>query len=155
MKSWFLSLQERERWMVLGGAAAALLIVLWGFVLTPLRTQSAELRESVTQQQRLLIDLGRVEAIAPGGAQSPNRSASQSLAVLVDSTAQSFGLTLRGTRFDGPDGINVTFQGASFDALLNWVIALETTHQVSVESASFSSARERGLVNGQLFLRRS
>jgi type II secretory pathway component PulM len=77
------------------------------------------------------------------------------LVVLVDSTAQTFGLSLPRSRPDGADGINVAFQGVSFDALLSWLIALETTHGVAVESASFSSSRERGLVNGQLFLRRS
>ena len=155
MKDWFLGLQERERLMLLGGAIAALLIVIWTFVLTPLRAESVELREAVTQKQRLWIDLGRVETMRPDAAQAENQTAGQSLVVLVDSTAQSFGLTLRGSRPDGLDGINVTFQGVSFDALLNWLIALETTHGVTVESASFNSARERGLVNGQLFLRRS
>ena len=154
MKAWFLSLEERERLLLLGGGVAALLIVVWAFVFTPLKSESAELRESVTEKQRLFIDLGRVEAMGTG-ASSPAEETGQSLYVLVDSTAQSHGLALRGTRPDGSDGINVTFQRVSFDALLNWLISLETEHGVAVESASFSSASERGLVNGQLLLRRS
>ena len=46
------------------------------------------------------------------------------------------------------------FQTVSFDALLSWLITLETTYGVAVESASFSRSRERGLVNGKLSLRR-
>jgi general secretion pathway protein M len=155
MKAWFLSLQQRERWILLGGVAAALLIVLWAFVLTPLRNESGELREAVTQKQRLLIDLGRVEAMQLGGSSSPAVAAELSLVVLVDRTAQSYGLALRSTRPDGADGISVTVEAASFDALLDWLITLETTHGATVESASFSGTREQGLVNGQLFLRRS
>ena len=75
--------------------------------------------------------------------------------MLVTSTAQPFGLALDRTRPDGADGINVTFQGVSFDSLVNWLVTLDATHRVTVESASFSSAREPGLVNGQLFLRRT
>lgn len=154
MKAWFLSLEERERYILIGGAAVAAVVLLWWLVLAPLRDGTAELRESVAEKQALLLDLRRVESVAsdPG---APERSAAgQSLVVLVDSTAQAFGLALPRTRPDGLNGINVSFQSVSFDALLAWLIELDTTHGVRVESASFSSARERGLVNGQLFLRR-
>ena len=154
MKAWFLNLQYRERLILVAGGAAALLIVAWIFVLSPLRSGSADLRESVAQKERLLIDLGRVEVLRLDSA-SPAQASEQSLVVLVDSTAQSYGLALPRTRPDGPDGINVSFTGVSFDAMLEWLITLETTYGVSVESATFSSARERGLVNGQIFLRRS
>ena len=74
--------------------------------------------------------------------------------MLVDSTAQNYGLELPRTRLDGADGINVAFQGVSFDALLEWLITLETMYGVKVETATVSSARERGLVNGTVTLRR-
>jgi general secretion pathway protein M len=154
MKAWFLSLQDRERWILAGGAGAALVIMLWWLVLLPLSDGSADLREVVTDKQRLLVDLRRAEAIAPDAGARGGNAGGQSLVVLVDSTAQAFGLALPRTRPDGPAGINVSFQGVSFDALLAWLIELDGTHSVRVESASFSSARERGLVNGQLFLRR-
>jgi type II secretory pathway component PulM len=155
MKAWFASLQERERLIFIAGAAAAVLIVIWAFVLRPLRSETLELRETVADKQRLLIDIGRVQALAPSGETPGAQTGEQSLVVLVDTTAQSFGLTLPRSRPDGADGINVAFESVSFDALLSWLVSLETTHGVAVESASFSRARERGLVNGQLFLRRS
>lgn len=154
MKAWFLSLQERERLILVGGAIVAAVVVLWWLVLAPLNEGSAELRDAVTQKRRLLLDLRRVEAIVPGTDAAAASPAGQSLLVLVESTAQAFGLAAPRTRQDGPNGINVSFQGASFDALLAWLIELDTTHGVRVETASFSSARETGLVNGQLFLRR-
>ena len=154
MKSWFLSLEQRERLILIGGGIVALVIVLWWFVLQPLRVASADLREAVTDKQGLLLDLRRAEAL-PQDAAGPASAGAQSLVVLVDTTAQSFGLALPRTRPDGANGINVAFQGVSFDPLLPWHIELDGTHGVRVESASFSSARERGLVNGQLFLRRS
>ena len=154
MKAWFLNLQYREKLILVAGGTAALVIIAWMFVLTPLRSGSAGLRESVAQKERLLINLSRVEALRLDSA-SPASAGEQSLVVLVDNTAQSYGLALPRTRPDGPDGINVSFTGVSFDAMLEWLSTLEATHGVSVESATFSSARERGLVNGQIFLRRS
>jgi general secretion pathway protein M len=154
MKEWFASLQPRERLIVVAGSVAALIIALWMFVLSPLRSQSADLRDAVAGKQELLISLSRVEGSqavsnnAGGGAQ-------QTLVVVISSTAQQHGLILPRTREDGPDGINITLQNASFDALMNWLISLETTHSVTVESASISGSREQGLINGQLLLRRN
>jgi type II secretory pathway component PulM len=119
----------------------------------PLRTQAATLRTAVDTKQRLLIDLARLE-----GTQAPSvvnvQGAGQTLVVIVDSTAQSHGLTLSRTRPNGPNGIDVTFQGAQFDLLVAWLMTLQSSYAVDVESASLTSARVQGLVNGQLSLHR-
>ena len=155
MKDWFANLQPRERWLFVGGSVVAVLVLLWMLVLSPLRAGSADLRDAVAAKQRLLTDLARIEGAAGGNVPGVARDGQESLAVLVASTAQAHGLTFPRTRPDGADAINVTFQNASFDALVEWLIVLQTTHAVAVESASVSSAREQGLVNGQLLLRRS
>ncbi len=157
MKEWFAAREPRERAILLAGGAVAALILLWSFVLRPLHTGTVALREAVASKQRLLVDLGRVEGSQLSGAGKPanGRGGGQTLSVLVDSTAREHGLSLPRIRPEGPDGVNITFQNASFDALLGWLISLDGEHSVAVESASFSSAREQGLVNGQLLLRRS
>jgi type II secretory pathway component PulM len=150
---WFDNLQPRERWIVLGGAVAALVILLWALVLRPLGAQSVTLREAVDMKQRLLIDLARLEGTQVPA--SPNvQGGDQTLVVIVNNTAQSHGLTLSRTRPNGPNGIDVTFQGASFDVLAAWLITLHGSYAVDVESASLTSARVQGLVNGQLSLNR-
>jgi general secretion pathway protein M len=155
MKAWFYGLQPRERWIVGAGGALAVILALWLGVLRPLHNETVDLRDAVAAKQRLLLNLGRVEGSKLGGAPSAPQDGAPTLYVLVSNTAQQHGLTLPRTRPDGTDGINVTFQNASFDALLGWLVSLETEHAVAVESASFSTARQPGLVNGQLFLRRS
>jgi len=155
MKDWFATLQPRERWIVIAGAAAAVVIVLWSFVLTPLGNSADAMRDAVVGKQRLLVDLARLEGAGPAGSAAAVQGADQTLVVIINSTAQQHGLTLPRTRPNGPSGIDVTFQSASFDALVEWLVALQSTYAVQVESASFSSAREEGRVNGQLSLRRS
>ena len=156
MKEWFWSREPRERVILGAGAVVAALIVAWGFVWKPLMDGTAELRDSVAQKNQLLIDLRQAAVIAPAaGGGAPG--AAQSLLVLVDSTAQSHGLAgaLTRTRQDGPDGVNVTFQNASFDALMSWLVTLHSEHRVGVESATVTRTQQPGLVNGQIFLRRS
>lgn len=152
MKQWFYGLQPRERWIVSVGAIAAVIMILWIGALRPLQSGTAALRTAVDTKQRLLVEVSRLEGSGP--TVSGRQGADQTLVVIVSNTAAAQGLDLPRTRPNGPSGIDVTFQGASFDALVTWLVTLHTTYGVDVETASFSSAREPGLVNGQLSLHR-
>lgn len=152
MKQWFYGLQPRERWIVSVGSVVAAIMILWLGLLRPLQTESAALRTAVDTKQRLLLEVSRLEGSGP--AVSGREGSDQTLVVIVSNTAAAHGLDLPRTRPNGPSGIDVTFQGASFDALVTWLVALHTSYGIDVETASFSSAREQGLVNGQLSLHR-
>jgi general secretion pathway protein M len=153
MKAWFFGLQPRERWIVGIGAAVAVLIVLWGLVVSPLLGQASRLRASVDTKERLLIDVRRVAAEQPG---SPNgrRDDDKTLTVVIDETARSHGLSSPRTRANGGNGVDVTLQSASFDAVVAWLAALHDSYGIDVETATLVPAREPGIVNGSLLLRR-
>jgi len=136
MKAWFYGLQPRERWILAFGALAFTVIVLWGFILRPLNA------------------VARIEGELPSSVDGNRLGADQTLAVSVERTATSHGLNPPLTRANGGSGVDVTIQSASFDALMAWLAALHGTYGVDVETASFTTAREPGLVNGQLLLRR-
>jgi general secretion pathway protein M len=154
MKAWFYGLQPRERWIVMAGAAAALVIIVWGFVVRPLRAEMTTLRTSVDTKQRLLIDVARVEGEQPSTVTGNREGTGQTLMGIIDNTARSHGLNPPRTRANGPSGVDVSIQDASFDALMAWLLELHDRYGVDVETASFASARQPGLVNGQLSLRR-
>lgn len=154
MKAWFFGLQPRERRIVVIGVVVAAAIVLWGAVLKPLGDSTAELRTSVEFKQRLLADVARVEGAAPGAVVANLQGTQQPLFVVIDATATAHGLGQPRTRQNGPSGIDVTLQGASFDSLVAWLVTLRGTYGVDVETASFNTTREPGLVNGQISLRR-
>jgi type II secretory pathway component PulM len=155
LKELFFGLQQRERWIVAVGAAAAVVIIVWGFVVSPMRAEAARLRTSVDTKQRLLVDVQRLEAEQPSpGGGNGRKGADQTLVVIIDDTARSHGLGSPRTTQNGPSGINVTIQSASFDSLVQWLIVLHGTYGIDVETGQLAKAREPGLVNGQLLLRR-
>lgn len=154
MKTWFFSLQMRERWIVSVGAAAAVAIILWGLVVRPLRAEVAALRTAVQTKQQLLVDVARFEGAQPSSVAAGRQGADQTLVVIISNTASSYGVGQPRTRANGPSGVDVTLQGVPFDALVSWLVALHGTYGIDVESASFSSGRDLGLVNGQVSLHR-
>jgi general secretion pathway protein M len=153
MKSWFFGLPVRERWIVGVGASVAVAIIVWGFLVRPLRAEVRASRTAVETKQRLLVDVARVEVAQPNVV--GNRlGADQALQLVIANTAATYGLGQPRTRADGPSSVDVTLQGVPFDALVAWLVALHDSYGVDVETASFSSAREPGLVNGQVSLHR-
>ena len=154
MKAWFFGLQPRERWILGIGAAAGVAIIVWWLVLQPVMAEAELLRTSVQTKQRLLVEVAEVELRQPGGVVSNREGVDQTLVVIVSNTAASYGLGEPRTRQNGPSGIDVTLQGVAFDSLAAWLVALHDGYGIDVETASFSSAREPGLVNGQISLHR-
>ena len=156
MKNWYLNLAARERLIVGVGGVLALIIVIWGMIWKPLHDRTIDLRESITDKSLLVNDLRRAASLATSGALASGGGAEQSLVILVDNTARPSGLaaTFSRTRPDGPNAINISFESAPFDTLLTWLIGLEETYGISVQSASVNEARAPGLVNGQILLSR-
>jgi type II secretory pathway component PulM len=154
MKAWFFGLQLRERWILGAGAAAGIAILIWWLLLAPVMAEAELLRTSVETKQRLLVEVAEVESAQPGRLVASSQGREQTLVVIVSNTAASYGLGEPRTRQNGPSGIDVTLQGVAFDSLAAWLVALHDGYGIDVETASFSSAREPGLVNGQLSLHR-
>ena len=158
MKQWLATLQPRERLILLIGAIVAAVIIFFAFIWRPLTSGTESLRTSIDSKERVLTNLYRVAALTidDSSTDAPLRG-NQSLVVLVDQTTQSNGLggAVTRTRPDGATRINVTFENAAFDSLLAWLIFLQQSEGVYVEGASINSARQRGLVSGQLLLSRS
>lgn len=154
MMSWWTTLQPRERLILGAGGLAALLIIIWGFAWQPLTSGRDQLRASIDSKQQLLSNVSRASAFDSTGADT--NANSQSLFVLIDQTAQAgeLGSSITRARPDGPNTIDVTFSGASFDSLIAWLITLNQSNGVYVDGASINTGRQQGLVSGQLRLRR-
>src|SRR5690606_7747693 len=155
MKEWFQSREPRERIVLAAGVVIAAALIFWRLVWMPLTGGVAELRADLDEKTRLHVDLLRAAAIAPR--EGPARgSSTQSVLVLVNQMVQGHGLggAVTRTRLEGTNGVNVTFQNAPFNAVLSWLVALETAHGVSDESASSNGSRQPRRVSRQMRLRR-
>jgi type II secretory pathway component PulM len=154
LSGWFYGLQPRERLIVASGAVLFVVIVGWGLVVSPLRAEAARLQASVDRNQRLLVDVSRYQGQGPSNPGDGPPGRDQPLPYLVSSTVGAYGLEDPRTRANGPSGVDVTWQNASFDAIVAWLVALHDSYGVDVETASITPTREPGFVNATLLLRR-
>lgn len=153
MNEWFAGLEERERIVLIGAAAVTALLVLFVFVLRPLNLRTEFLADEVAAKQSLRIDLARAAGVSGSVARGPAATDS-SLYGLARSLADQHAIALGVIRQDGPDTVRITFTDVSFDALAAWLVTLSNQHAIRVEQIS-ANRRERGIVTGQVTLRRS
>ncbi|MDJ0910572.1 MAG: type II secretion system protein M [Woeseiaceae bacterium] len=161
MKDWFANLEQREQWMVGGGGAIALVIILWAFVWLPLDRGQERLDADVATWQRALSDLRGIAAQSgqPGGVQ-PIRgdTGSESPVVIVDRTLRERSLNNSVQRRQPvPNGIRVEFEDVPFDQLVVWLGDVYSGYGLAVQngSMSLSSRNEPGRINATLTLERA
>ena len=93
MRAWFFGLQMRERWIVgVGASAAALAIILWGFVRAAVarrdRCVAHGRRHEATAARRRCARRGHAAVERRGNRQG----ADQTLVVIINNTAGTYGL---------------------------------------------------------------
>jgi len=156
MIDWFNALQRRERLFLISGAAFAVVLLGWMLLWNPPHRGANSLSQSLIAKQQLLSNLRVAQSMALEDPESALLS-TQSLIVVIDQTHRQFGLMGKLTRNqpDGSDGIRVNFQATSFDALLSWLIGLEASYGIHVESAVINKTSQTGLVTATLVLRRT
>ena len=160
MRTWFESLEARERLFVSVGAAIVAIALLWGLIWVPLDKGHRDARQRVDTWTRSLAELrplasmprpenGARRAAGAGGPQSP--------VVVVDSTLRSHGLGQPKRSQPTPNGIRVEFENVAFDKLVVWLgdLSYEYGMEVQAGSLSASSSDSPGRVNATLTLERS
>ena len=159
IRDWFEQLKSREKLIVSVGTVVVTVALIVSLGIRPLYVNSARTAERVANKEALLAKLEQAAtrlSSANRGSAGAIESASQSMVVVVDKSARSFGLGQYLTRNqpDGGTGIRLRFEGAPFDDLVTWIAEIQTRYGMTTVSASFDQAGARGRVNCSLVLDR-
>lgn len=142
-----------QRALLLGAVAALVLLVI--AVLMPLQSGVSAAAARVTQKRN---DLSWLQSLGPRltSLRVPARAPlHESLVVLVDRTARDAGIgkSLVGSDPSGNGGLNVRFEQAPFDGLVEWLTQIGERYGVQAESATFQADQAPGTVDATLVLR--
>ena len=148
----FNTLSERERRTLIGGAVAAVLLLVFG-ILLPLNRSVTHAHERLAKKN---ADLSWMQSVAPEIAATalPPAATGEPLLVIVDRSARESGLAgaLAGSEPGAPGSLSVRLEKASFDTLVVWLARLARQNGVSVQSASIERAGPPGMVNAAILL---
>jgi general secretion pathway protein M len=159
LTAWFLSRNERERTILIAGAAVIALALIYA-ALAPLYKAVNTRTERVARKQADLAwlqgaqgELMTLNAQQPGGAVVSG----ESLVVLIDRTAREAGLggSLVSQTPNGANGMNIRLDAAPFDAVVSWLGTLQQRYAVSIDTVTIDHTSKSGLVNASLVLMRA
>ena len=161
MRSWFDSLDERERILVLTAALFIVFAVVWLGVWKPLDSGQKSAAARVDTWKISLAELqplkGQIQASGSGGQIQAGQDLS--LVVIIDNTLRQRGLysaLQRSQPTPAGNGIRVEFESAAFDDMMLWLGDVNRQYGLLVQSGSFSvaSGESPGRVNSTLTLER-
>ena len=154
LEAWYGALNAREQLIVRVGAIAAAVLIVLGIVLRLHgAVQAAEKRLAAKRAdaayiKSVLPELRAAPQPAPGG---------QSLVTVVDRTTRDQGLatSLKTTEPSGISGVRARFEGAPFDALVNWLLRVEREYGLTIQAATIEKTDAPGRVNASFTFVRS
>jgi general secretion pathway protein M len=151
LKTWYSGLQERERRIVIIGAAVLAVMILFGGVLLPLRSAvSAAGRRAETRR----ADLAWMRVNAPeiqSGASSIAHDTGEAPVVIVDRASREAGLgeALKATQ-PSNNGVRVQLEAAPFDTMVTWLATLDKRYGLAIDSITVDRGTKPGLVNANV-----
>lgn len=158
MREWWNAREPRERRILLIGGAVTAVLLIWALVWYPLQRSRAELRLRVDTQrsdlQQMRSDSARVAQLRGLGARAKVERQGKSLLALADATARGAQLAneLRRVEPVGPKSVRVSLEGASFDAVADWLDGLSRDFGVVATDLSADRAEGAGRVNARVTL---
>lgn len=156
LKTWYFSLQERERLMVTLGAAFLAVMLVYAVLLHPYLASRKALQDDVQRQQALLTWMrpAALQIQSLRGQQPSGLPAGQSMLAVVDRSAgdAGFGGALKQVQTNSDGSVHVQMQAAGFDSLMRWLGDLHRQYGISVRDLNAQRSSTPGSVDASLTL---
>lgn len=157
-KEWWSGLQTRERLYLSGGAAAVVVMILWGMIWDPLSDAVANYESGILGKQNDLQWMKTAAAqIQSIQGTLPNRQDhNRSLLALLEERINNLGLKSSLARMnpEGSSQVKFWLNAGNFDQLIRLFGELEQQYGVTVTSMSITATDQPGLVDARVTVAR-
>ena len=153
MREWFNSQSPRDQMAILLLTGFLLVFSVFQFALMPMSENHAQMAlnngAASAQLSRVEAKVSRLLSLRDAGSTGQNDNLSSTLSA----AAQNAGLTVKRLQPNSRGEVQVRFEGADFDALLQWLQTVEGNEGLRIIDASVSDAGRSGGVNATLRVR--
>ena len=155
MKSWFSQFNQREQLSILVLGFALALYLLYMVVWSPLASQRDQLE---VQNRGVAASLQRVDAMVSevlqlrAGEGRSGAGARRNLTSLINQSTRRLQLAVTRLQPNSRGEIQVRFEAAEFDDLLQWLYEMESVEGLLVREASITQTGSSGRVNATVRL---
>ena len=157
MQQWFNSRSRSEQLILVLGAAAVLLYLIYVMLLRPMSTrvdnltvQNQRAAESLQAVKQLASEYRQLEKSAGG-----KKSSGGNLTRVIDSSVKANQLVMSRFQPSSRGDVQVRFENAAFNNVLDWLHQLENRHGVIVKDLSITPTGNSGYVNVSVRVRQN
>lgn len=158
MKTWLDVLQEREKFMLIGGLAILALIVVHEFVWSPFQQEIKELGRRNHAESDTLLQLEKIISEY----QQSIKGVSQiqdieiSLFSLIEKTTRAGNLKskIKSMKPEGTDAIRMTLKQAELNQIISWLATLSVDYGVRIDTIRIQQSDNVGYADAELKLQR-
>lgn len=155
-KTWYLSLQPRERQVLAAGAAFLGVFLLYAAVLHPFYAGKSRLAQHVQDQRDFLTWVRPISLQVQSlrGQQPASLPNGQSLLAVVSSSATGagFGDALKQAQTNNDGSVRLQLQAVGFDNLVRWLDQLHRQYGLSAREFTAQRGKSPGTVDATLTL---
>lgn len=156
LRTWYRSLQQREQRVLLVGAVALGVLLVYAGLLHPYLASKRTLEQDMVDRQELLawIRPAAAQIQSLRGQQPSGMPAGQSLLAVVDKSAgdAGFGPALKQVQTANDGSVRVQMQGAGFDNLVRWLGSLQQRYGITVRELTAQRSSAPGNVDAGITL---
>ncbi len=156
LRTWYRSLQQRERRVLFAGAVALGVMLLYAVILHPFFSGKQRLQQHISDQHTLIAWMrpaaAQIQALR--GQQPSAMPAGQSLLAVVDKSAADagFGAALKQVQTDNDGSVRLQMQAVGFDSLVRWLGSLQQRYGITVREMTAQRSASPGNVDAGLTL---
>ncbi len=155
IQQWFSMLNAREKIMVFGGLAIALLILLWALILEPLKTAHVKLETQIQERETELhwmqmAQSNIVQAQNNPAGKRPSTPANPSQ--VIERALQKYKLKKGLKQMRGSDEIRISLKDVNVDQMMQFLGEMETTYRLRILKMDITPINKHGAVNANLRL---
>ncbi|MGV6808863.1 MAG: type II secretion system protein GspM [bacterium] len=163
MQAWYQGLSSREKYIVLYGGIILIAVLYWAFVWEPIAERHQQLAAQVQQKQEELIWMQQaslqalqLQALQQNGHQPQSAKSNENPQLVVDRLLKRFRLDQASPSLQpkGTQGIQLSLKLAPFDRFVRFLETLEQKHGLVIDHFSIRPAKEVGMANISVSLRR-
>ena len=158
LRIWYDGLAPRERRLVIIGAAAVLLMLIYFAVISPVRSAHSRLLNDVQQKRQLLALINRSadriqSATGGGGHLRPGESVFAAASTAIQSSPISGAVQRLEQTQNG--GVRLSLSEVDFDALVQWLGTISRQQGIVATRATIQQGNDPGTVDATLTLNTS
>ena len=147
---------RREQTILLTGALAIILYILWIAIVSPLQQKRDT---QLASNAATSAALGRVEILAlqvkhaQNSAQTQGGTGGGNISQVIDSSLRANGLAMSGFQPGTGGEVRVRLDNVNYEPLMQWLYDLEYRHDIAIRDLSLAAGNQPGQVTANVRLR--